>query len=56
MEKIINFTTSGDGKFYEPRRNAATQAEKWKVNLDASQIETIRLETIKVNTGLYDGF
>ena len=55
-EKIIRNTTAEDGGFYETKRNAASQAEKWKQNLTAEQIETIRKGCMTMSTNLYAGF
>jgi len=49
-------TTGDEGNFYQTKRDASTQADKWKDALSPEQIELIRENTRKFNTGIYDGF
>ncbi|MFZ5880042.1 MAG: hypothetical protein ACOY0R_11785, partial [Chloroflexota bacterium] len=57
IEQAIRQKTTGeDGDFYETKRDASKQADKWRKSLSGEQVEAIRRGTLPFETNLYEGF
>jgi hypothetical protein len=55
-QKIWQKTTGEDGDFYETKRDARKQADKWRKTLTEEQVEAIRKGSLPFETNLYEGF
>lgn len=55
-QEIEQKTTGQDGEFYEVKRNASQQADKWRRSLSEEQVEAIRRGTLPFETQLYETF